>query len=366
MDSRQAVYEIAVILIRILGLLRYLLPVFILLLLYLLAKHYSLSRLTYRRYFLEEGVFEGRETELIEEVCNHSFLPIFRVDIQSLISGKLRLKRLRRQGEDVQDFISRFTLLPYMAVRRAHPVVCEKRGCYKLESAHIVFLKKEYVLKSEARIFVYPAQCAFEWEHRLDYYLSALEPSVTPLFRDPFSFSGVREYQPGDSFRNINFKVSARHEDEIYVNQMNFVTSRRFMLYLNFATTSEFSIEEYRLYMEKALSFSSYLLGKSQEAGYEIGFAANCHMFYGEKYLRYPLGASGGMFAYKELLREMAEVVMRSERSIAALINMDIKEDLTNAEVLLLTLVMDEQTETAIRSLEGINNAVRVAWLQEI
>lgn len=367
MQIQQILYVIAVNLFKLFYGARYwFLLALGLCLLYAFAKHYSLKRIVYRRYFSAEGVFEGEEVILIEEVQNHCFLPLFCVDIQSHITGKLRLKHLRWQGDDIQEFISRFILLPYTAVRRSHPIICEKRGCYKLESAHVFFLKKEYTLLSEAHIFVYPAQCAFEWEHRLDAYLSALEPSHTPLFADPFSFAGVREYQPGDSFHNINFKVSARHAGKFYVNQMDYVTSRKFMLYLNFAAETEYSHEEYQLFMERALSYASYLLAKSQAAGYEIGFAANCHMYFGEKYLRYPIGASNHNGVYQALLKQMAEAVLRSERSIAALINMDIQEGMTNTEALLMTLVMDEQTKRAVGDLEKIGNSVHVAWLSKI
>ena len=58
-----------------------------------LSRQLCLKELEYRRYFRDEGVFEGDRTELIEEITNHSFLPMFVVDIETHISSKIEIEK---------------------------------------------------------------------------------------------------------------------------------------------------------------------------------------------------------------------------------------------------------------------------------
>lgn len=344
----------------------YLLPAFILLILYLIGKNYSLRQIRYKRYFSPDGAFEGEDISLIEEVTNNSFLPVFRVDIQSLVNEKIQLYGYHRQDQPaLQKFISRFTIMPFTTVRRTHKAVCKKRGFYQLETAQIIYLKKVFLLKSEASLSVYPKLLPFACAHRLDCYLQSMEPSDVPLLADPFSFSGIREYKHGDAFHIINFKATARHGGRFHVNQTDFITSRRQMLYLNFETASDYPTEQYKQYMETALSYSTYLLDKAVSNGYEIGFSANCQMFYGKKYLRYPI-SSGNSSSYKEILNELSWIIISRGYSISSLLHMDIQDHLSNTEIVLMTLTMDERTEQAVRLLEALDNQIHIVWLQEV
>ena len=68
-----------------------------------LSRQLCLKELEYRRYFRDEGVFEGDRTELIEEITNHSFLPMFAVDIETHISSKIEMQGYERSDGISQD-----------------------------------------------------------------------------------------------------------------------------------------------------------------------------------------------------------------------------------------------------------------------
>lgn len=366
--AQSMIYFILVFMGKAVFILYRLLPVFFVTGLYILGKNYSLNRITYRRFFSETGVFEGEAVCFIEEVTNHSFLPVFRVDIESLVMKEIWLPGSPQQeDQSVQNFISRFTIMPFTTVRRTHRAIGGKRGFYQLETAQIIFLKRTILLKSEAELAVYPKQLSYSCTHRLDCYMQAMEVTRVPLLTDPFSFSGIREYRVGDAFHTINFKATARHGGNIYVNQTDFITGRRQMLYLNFETIPNISSESYKNYMETALSYSAYLLEQAFSNGFEVGFAANCHMFYGKKYLYYPIfRGNGSQNSYQEILKELASVVIRRGQSISSMMLMDAKGELNNTEIILMTLALDKRTEEAIRLLEAFNNQVRIIWLQEV
>lgn len=342
-------------------------PFFLAFFLYLWGKYYAVKHISYQRFFTAEGVFEGEDTELVEEVANRSFLPVFRTDIESLFPESLSFYGLSYESDSgIHTFLSRFTIMPFTTVRRTHRVKCKKRGAYQLETAQIIFLKKVFVLPSKTMLFVYPRQLPIALTQRLNYYLDSIDASLLPLFADVFSFSGIRSYQPGDSFHSINFKATARHNGGIYVNQTDYFTGRRQMIYLNFETNSTYSTKQYRQYMETALSYCVYLLDAAVSAGYEIGFAANCRLFHGKKYLRYPLSSFQKADAYKEILKQMADVQISRGQSISSLISMDLAENVHHAQILLFTLTMDERTTDALRRLEACDNQTQIVWLSKM
>ncbi len=351
----------------ILFLLPKLIPLFLACFLYLWGKYYTLKHISYKRFFTAEGVFEGEDTELVEEVTNHSLLALFRTDIESLFPESLSFYGLLHEsGSGIHTFLSRFTIMPFTTLRRTHKVHCKKRGTYQLETAQIIFLKKVFVLPSRAMLYVYPKQLPVSVAQRLDYDLASADASPLPLFADVFSFSGIRGYQPGDSFHSINFKATARHCGDIYVNQTDYFTGRRQMIYLNFETNPAYSTQQYRQYMEAALSYCAYLLDRAVTAGYEIGFAANCKLFHGKKYLRYPLSSFQKADACREILKQMADVQISRGQSISSLISMDLAEHVHHTHILLFTLTMEERTEDALRRLEACDNQTQIVWLSKL
>ncbi len=64
--------------------------------------------------------------------------------------------------------------------------------------------------------------------------------SNRPLFTDPFSLAGIRDYRFGDPVSQINFKASARvpmtgfSASPFKVNARDYCASRRLMVYMDF------------------------------------------------------------------------------------------------------------------------------------
>ena len=360
----QLLYQLFVIFDRIAAAFVYIVLVILVLALLAAARRYSLNHITYRRYFSSAGVFEGGEVSLIEEISNRSFLPIFHVDIESRVTQHIHLHGYGLLDPDgTQHFISRFAIMPFTTIRRTHTALCQKRGFYELHTAQTYFLKKEYVFDSHASLYVYPRQLALPERRYLSCYLQSMEATNIPILSDPFSFAGIREYRAGDSFHSINFKATARHGGHFYVNQTDYMTGNRQMLYLNFETGLDFTTDEYRQYMETALSYTSYLFERALRNGYEIGFCANCLMIDGAKYLRYPM--SRGLYNYEEILKQLACIRMTRGQSMASLLLMDAQENLSNTELFLMTLTSDDRMEKAIERLEMQDNRIHFIWLNE-
>jgi len=151
------------------------------------------------------------------------------------------------------------------------------------------------------------------------------------LLQDPFSFAGVRDYRPGDAFRSINYKATAK-TGALKVNERDYFSGRNFMVYIDFHAQGE---EGYEEMMEKSLSHAADMVWKSVKDGYNVGFAANCKRLLGrENHVRYPLRR--GEEHYKEMLQEMATIRISEGCSFLWLLQQDL-DDLWNTDIYIMS-----------------------------
>ncbi|MCD8120279.1 MAG: DUF58 domain-containing protein [Lachnospiraceae bacterium] len=330
-----------------------------LLLLYEALRAFGIRRLTYRRYFSSTGVFEGESLEMIEEVTNHMLLPIIRVDIESYVSSKIKMEGYADRNELMQHFISSFSvIMPRTTIRRHHPCTAEKRGYYRLESAQIMLADYDIFLKSEAELYVYPAELKMREEEAVQRYLQLNAPSKLPLIADRFSFAGVREYRTTDSMNSVNFKATARH-GRLMVNDTEFLMGRKIKIYLNFQPDDHATdLDEFRNRMEEALKYIAYLCGRAEREGNRFGIGSNSHMEGGAYYINIPIGS--GVVHYQEVMKELAKIQNYEGNSFISVIDMDLFATMTDAEVYILTSYVDEGIEDRIGKLRSLGNTVKV------
>lgn len=324
-----------------------------------LSRQLCIRRLEYKRYFREKGVFEGEETELIEEFTNHSFLPMFVVDVETHVSSLIKMKGCQTDDGLTQCFISRFFVMPFTRIQRVHKASCLKRGYYKLESAKITFAKVEVYLDSGAQIYVYPRELSVNEMKMINNYMQYSTVSKLPLIEDNFSFAGVRKYIYGDSLSAINYKQTARQR-ELMVNDREYMLGRKVMIYLNFQPNEKvhLSATQFSNLLEKELSCAAFLLSECVRKGYAYSFRANSKMAKGEHFIR--TGFVVGEKNYEEILCQMAQMTDRYGISAASMIDEDIMEFLSGTEIFFFTAYMDEALELRISELEKIGNVVNI------
>ncbi len=304
-------------------------------------------------------MFEGEETELIEEFTNHSFLPMFVVDVETHVSSLIKMKGCQTDDGLTQCFISRFFVMPFTKIRRVHKASCLKRGYYKLESAKITFAKVEVYLDSGAEIYVYPRQSSVDEMKIINSSMQYSAVSKLPLIVDNFSFAGVRKYAYGDSLSSINYKQTARQR-ELMVNDREYMLGRKIMIYLNFQPNEKvhLSAAEFLNLLEKELSYASFLLSECVRNGYAYSFRANSKMAGGEPFVR--TGFSAGEKNYEEILCQMAQMTDRYGISAASMIDEDLMEFLSGTEIFFFTAYMDEALELRMSELEKTGNVVNI------
>ncbi len=170
--------------------------------------------LTAQLLFAQAALREGEQGELKEVVENRKQMPLPVLHVNLQIDRSFLF--FNQENTAVSDQAYRrdvFSVLPYQQITRTLPFIAARRGYYRCREVELVgrtlFFQGPYVkkLSQQAALYVYPKPISMEpvkaaCQEMLGEYLWDRR-----LFEDPFSFQGIRDYGPGDSFRQVNWKA---------------------------------------------------------------------------------------------------------------------------------------------------------------
>ncbi|MCI9319760.1 MAG: DUF58 domain-containing protein [Lachnospiraceae bacterium] len=190
--------------------------------------------------FAREHIFQGEESALKEIIQNRKRLPL------PMLKVKFKTDRHLVFGDSVEG--ARTTDQFYRSdmfrvgggekITRTLKFVGGRRGFYEIDGASLVasdiFLTSQMVADRplHTEIYVYPKPYD---SHELRRSLTQLNGEVLSkrhLLEDPFEYRGIREYQPFDDMRSINWKATAK-TGELKVNQKNYTALKSIRIFLN-------------------------------------------------------------------------------------------------------------------------------------
>lgn len=152
-------------------------------------------------------VFFGEQAEVELEITNQGRLPILWLQVRENLPQPLRVPSFERRV---------FTLRPGECASLRYTLDCNRRGYYSLgpltlQGGDFLGIAPDWYGEIEpSALIVYPKVITLP---RLK--LPSLIPfgslsASNQFFEDPTRFYGVRDYQPGDSLRSVNWTSSAR------------------------------------------------------------------------------------------------------------------------------------------------------------
>lgn len=210
---------------------------------------YFLQRFLYRNFwnrnmtaelkFSKSRAVQGEEVTLLESITNRKLLPVPMLHLRFKVSRDLQFEDSRQN--DVTDYYNRnelFSLLMFQRVTRRLNFRCRKRGVYTIKTASLLgsglLMSEEYLLEfpTDTELIVYPGSVNLNRFERMFETMMGNVSTHRFLHEDPFSFRGIRDYQPGDPMKSVNWKASAKAMD-FRVNVLDFTTEQRVEVYLN-------------------------------------------------------------------------------------------------------------------------------------
>lgn len=197
-------------------------------------------------FFSEAYATEGDKLHLTEVITNRKFLPLPWLAVKFQVSSHLWFTD--HDNAKVTDDYYRhdlFNLLMFQRITRRLPFVCGKRGFYTVKSVDLIsgdiLAQSKFTqhIPCAAHLTVFPRM--IDLDHTLTAHKQFLGQILTRRFihPDPFEFKGIREYQPTDSLRTVNFKATAK-TGALMVNQYDYTLSQEIVLLLNLQPYSAF------------------------------------------------------------------------------------------------------------------------------
>ncbi len=189
--------------------------------------------------FSEESAVEGEELSLIETVMNRKWLPLPAIMVKFQTSRNLIFTD--NENSKITDNYYRkdmMSMMMYQKITRTLMFRCSHRGYYTIKRVDVVcpdmFLSYERViaLDLDIRLYVYPKPV--EADRIAAPFQKMLGTVLTRRYinEDPFEFRGIREYQPYDNLKAVNWKASAK-TGSLKVNANNDTASQQVKIMLN-------------------------------------------------------------------------------------------------------------------------------------
>ncbi len=189
--------------------------------------------------FSQTGITEGEEGEIVEVIENRKWLPLSMLKVKFQTSRNLEFADT--QMNSVSDRYYRndvFQIGGGEKITRKLAFIGRKRGYYQIRKIDLIgsdlFLTNETIDSMAANCYLYVYPKLFDSrEFRLS--LQKLNGEVLVkrhLLEDPFEYRGIREYQPFDDMRSVNWKATAR-TGNLMVNQKNYTAMQTIRIFLN-------------------------------------------------------------------------------------------------------------------------------------
>lgn len=167
--------------------------------------------------FQEQPVHEGEKAYLTETIENRKWLLLPMLQAAFRVHRNLFFEE--EENTSISDYTYKrdiFSVLFYQKIEREITFLARKRGYYEIEQAEILtrglLMNREMyrTMPLSTHLYVYPRTIPVS---RMEIPFKKLMGQVLVrqrMYEDPFSFRGLREYQPGDPMNKNNMHNSSR------------------------------------------------------------------------------------------------------------------------------------------------------------
>ena len=228
--------------------------------------------------FSEGMVYAGEQASLTEEIENRKRMPISELEAGFRIGKGVLF--VDAENIVISDYVYKrdiFSLRGMEAVIRTYHLECRRRGRYRISQVVLrswsFFHRYKYELELDGgdELLVYAANTDVSRVEALcDILLGEIE-SRRSLYEDPFTFAGIREYQPTDPMKQINWKATAK-AGGLMVNSYASVRAEQFLVFLDVSDRRILKEEDLT---EFSISAAASLCRRMTRRGLEIGLAVN-------------------------------------------------------------------------------------------
>jgi uncharacterized protein (DUF58 family) len=266
----------------------------------LLWSRWSLRRLFYERIVPEDHAFPDESIDVTLRITNRKPLPLPWIEVRDTfpeaMTGEGQREGLRSRGQPNQLSMEwRTSAGAYDKISRNYTLRAPERGVYELGPANIrtgdpfgLFPEEREGVHNN-RITVYPRIVDLEEQ---------VIPSRRPfgevagglrIFEDPSRIAGLRDYEPGDSFRRVDWNATAR-AGKLQSRVYDPTSSHHLLICLNTATLTPAWAGFIPELFEGSITIAASLALQAQDQRYALGLVASSSVLDGDRAIRIPPG----------------------------------------------------------------------------
>jgi len=326
----------------------------------------SLERVTYRRRLSDRRVFVGEEVQVSLTVENQKVVPVpwlevretlpraMPASISTSIGGAAGTQYLMRSTSMSGNDLLEWTVT-LKALRRGYFRV----GPTRLRSGDLFgfFERMEEVGRPTDSIVVYPHTYDL-----VDLGFDSTRPfgdlrGGNRIFEDPSRVVGVRDYQPGDAMRRIDWYATARVsrlQSRVYEPSR----SQALIIALNIPTDEEVWRSPNPVYLERAVSIAASIARWGIDSNYAVGLVANGSFPDAPRTIR--IGAGNRPEQLNVMLEALAVVTAFTTIEMSRALEDPQNPLPSGSTVVLITALVTENIEAALRRLRSEGHRVHV------
>ena len=318
---------------------------------------YSLNHVYYERLLSEQRTFPGEEVELTVRVSNQKLLPLAWLEINDELPSQLPVVN-PDDGELSEGTLKNsISLMWYRRASWHYRLQCIKRGYYALGPAMLHsgdifgFYPRSLALAEVNHLIIYPRIFPLaELNLPPRQPLGEMKASYR-IFQDPTRTIGVRSYNPGDPFKHIHWKASARHQN-LQVKVFEPSTTLQTIIWLAVDSfggdEQKDGIEDFELAISTVASVANYFV----EHGYPVGVFANTTPIGSDMPIRILPGVSRDHLI--NILEILAKVTLYSVEPLEALLSRERSNMPWGATLVFVTFKVSEMLSAMLDSLQKL------------
>lgn len=260
-------------------------------------------------HFATNAIFEGEDGALKEIIENRKRLPLSMLKVKFKTDRHLLFDDVK--GSRTTDQFYRNDIFHVGSSERVTRFLKFKggrRGYYTINGASLVasdlLMTTQMVsdIALSTAIYVYPKPYTSELFQQSLTRLNGEVLAKRHLLEDPFELRGIREYQPYDDIRSINWKATAKTGD-LMVNQKNYTALKSVRVFLNLQDDNILKKEDS---VEASIRIGAGLCAFFLQQGIQVSCFANGLDIISQEPMEVPAKAGSGQL--ENILRNLARL----------------------------------------------------------
>ena len=325
---------------------------------------YCLAGVTYRRRLGTLRLFYGEETEMDIEIVNAKPLPLpwLRAEDEMPENVDIRPGRLYQSHLPMRRILSNLLSLRwYERVTRHYKLRGTHRGAFQFGPVQVTaedifgFSTRQAEFPETQLLVVYP-----KFVPLTVLGLPARHPFgdfKTPerLSEDPMRLMGAREYRPGDSYRFVHWKATARRQ-QLQTKVFEPSATHPLAIFLNINTYEHVWEGVDRQLQELAITTAASIARYGWENGYQVGLYVNSVVQPGGDRIRIHPGSHPDQFIW--ILEALAKVIEYGRWPIEAIIHVETHRLSYGSTVVVISPIVTDSLKQTLSYLRGKHHAV--------